>query len=253
VIDAGSLEFAHARIWARQGDAAGEALWRRIEVTRDFAAALEIARASPLARWLEGLGADTGAHAIERVMRRHWRERVAELAAWMPQPWQAAVQWCNVLIDLPALQHLAGGAAPPQWMTDDPAWQAIVTDGTPVGEAWQPLLAAARTDVKALLPRWQAEWARRLPRGFGRATLDEQLVPLLAEHVSALTAPQASDGWALRHALQRRLLLMLRRVLLEPAAAFVYLALCALEFERLRGELLRRAAFAQAARGRTAP
>ena len=253
MIDAGSLEFAHARIWARQGDTPGEALWRRIEVTRDFAAALEIARASPLARWLEGLGADAGAHAIERVMRRHWRERVAELASWMPQPWQAAVQWCSVLIDLPALQHLAGGAAPAQWMTDDPAWHAIVNDGAPVGAAWQPMLAAARADVRSVLPRWQAEWVRRLPRGFGRATLDEQLVPLLADHVAAFAAPQASDGWALRHALQRRLLLMLRRVLLEPAAAFVYLALCALEFERLRGELLRRAVFAQSARSRAAP
>jgi hypothetical protein len=253
VIDAGSLEFAHARIWARQGDAAGEALWRRIEVTRDFAAALEIARASPLARWLEGLGADTGAHAIERVMRRHWRDRVVELASWMPQPWQAAVQWCGVLIDLPALQHLAGGTAPAQWMADDPSWKAIVTDGAPVGTAWQPLLVAARTDVKTVLPRWQDEWARRLPRGFGRATLDEQLVPLLAEHVAAFAAPQASDGWALRQVLQRRLLLMLRRVLLEPASAFVYLALCALEFERLRGELLRRAVFAHSAGSRIAP
>jgi hypothetical protein len=253
VIDAGSLEFAHARIWARQADAAGEGLWHRIEVTRDFAAALEIARASPLARWLEGLGADAGAHAIERVMRRHWRERVAELAAWMPQPWQAAVQWCGVLIDLPALQHLAGGAAPPQWMADDPAWHATVSDGTALGGDWQPLLAAARTDVKSVLPRWRAEWERRLPRSVGRTTLDEQLVPLLTEHVVAFAAPQASDGWALRHALQRRLRLMLRRVLLEPAAAFIYLALCALEFERLRGELLRRVVFARGARSRTAP
>ena len=253
MIDAGSLEFTYARIWARQADAAGEALWRRIEITRDFDAALEIVRASPLARWLEGLGADVGAHAIERVMRRHWRERVAELAAWMPQSWQAAVQWCSVLIDLPALQHLAVGAAPPRWMADDPIWHAVVTDGAAVGDAWQPLLTAARTDVNSLLPRWQAEWDRRLPRGFGRDTLDEQLLPLLADHAAAFAAPQASDGWALRHVLQRRLLLLLRRVLVEPAAAFIYLALCALEFERLRGELLRRVAFSRGARESTTP
>jgi hypothetical protein len=186
-------------------------------------------------------------------MRRHWRERVAELASWMPQPWHAAVQWCSVLIELPTLQHLAAGAAPPQWMADDPIWHAVVTDGAPVDDAWQPLLAAARIDAKAVLPRWQTEWVRRLPGGEGRATLDEQLVPLLAGHVAAFAAPQASDGWALRHALQRRLHLMLRRVLLEPATAFVYLALCALEFERLRGELLRRVVFADSARSRTAP
>jgi len=35
----------------------------------------------------------------------------------------------------------------------------------------------------------------------------------------------------------------LRRAMLDPAAAFAYLALIALDLERLRGELLRRAAF----------
>ena len=45
--------------------------------------------------------------------------------------------------------------------------------------------------------------------------------------------------------LQARLILLLRRTLAEPATAFIYLALSALEFERVRGELLRRAAFPQ--------
>ncbi len=253
MIDAGSLEFAHARIWARQGDAAGEALWRRIEVTRDFAAALEIARASPLARWLEGLGTDSGAHAVERVMRHHWHRQVAELASWMPRPWQAAVQWCGLLIDLPALQHLAAGAAPPPWMVDDVHWQALLADGLAAGDARQPLWAAARSDAQALLPRWRAEWSRRLPRGHGRAMLDAQVVPLLAAHAAAFAAPQAGDAWALRRALQQRLVLLLRRALLEPAAAFIHLALCALEFERLRGELSRRLVFATGPQGHAAP
>lgn len=263
MIDAGSLEFAHVRIWARQADAAGEALWRRIEVTRDFTAVLEIVRASALARWLEGVGVDVGAHAIENAMRRHWLGHVDEVASWMPRPWQAAVQWCGVLVDLPAIQQLAGGAAPPAWMADDPSWRAIIdTRGpasggvnadVPASRAMRSLFEAARADARSLLPRWQAEWLRRLPRDAGRTTLDEQLVPLLAKQATAFAAPQAGDGWALRRGLQRHLVLLLRRTLLEPASAFIHLALCALEFERLRGELLRRVAFAQSPESRPAP
>jgi hypothetical protein len=51
------------------------------------------------------------------------------------------------------------------------------------------------------------------------------------------------DGWPLRRTLQARLTLLFRRAMLDPAAAFAYLALTALDLERLRGELLRRAAF----------
>jgi hypothetical protein len=72
MIDAGSLELAHARIWARHGERPDEALWRRIEAAREFAAVLDIARGSALARWLEGLGR-TDMHAIELALRCRWR------------------------------------------------------------------------------------------------------------------------------------------------------------------------------------
>ena len=58
-------------------------------------------------------------------------------------------------------------------------------------------------------------------------------------------APPGS-GTQLRRALQARLSLLLRRATLEPAAAFIHLALSALELERLRGELLGRKLFANA-------
>ena len=83
--------------------------------------------------------------------------------------------------------------------------------------------------------------ACRAPRH--RRASTTHLAPLLAQHASAFAAPQALDGWALRRQLQLRLVLLLRRTLVEPVTAFVYLALSALECERLRGELVRRAAF----------
>ena len=66
---------------------------------------------------------------------------------------------------------------------------------------------------------------------------------LLAEHVNAFRDPLAGDGSALRHALHARLSRLFRHATLDPAAAFIFLAISALDFERLRGEILRRVAF----------
>jgi len=239
VIAAGSIEYAHARIWARHGRRPDDALWRRIETTRELAAVLELARGSTLAGWLEGIAPGVDVHAVEAALRRHWRERVAEVASWMPAVWQPAIDWCGVLVDLPALQHLARGGAPAGWMAGD-VRQCALLDGTaPEGVELRALLAAARAEPARLLPLWRAEWQRRLPRSGGLAPL----ATLLASHAAEFAVPQAVDGWALRRSLQGRLSLLLRRTLIEPATAFIYLALSALEFERLRGELLRRAAF----------
>jgi hypothetical protein len=243
VIDAGSLEYAHARIWARHGNRPDEALWHRIEVTRDLAAVLEIARASALGRWLEGIGPAADVHAIELAARRHWRERVAEVAQWMPALWRPAIDWCTLLVDLPAMQHLARNAAPLPWMTEDAASRGWVDASAHAADAPRVLLDAARADPQHLLALWRAEWQRRLPCAPGRAVLQTRLLPLLDRHAAAFAAPQAADGWALRRALQAALVLLLRRTLVEPTAAFVHLALSALEFERVRGEVLRRAAF----------
>ncbi len=76
-----------------------------------------------------------------------------------------------------------------------------------------------------------------------RTSLLRETVGLLAEHANAFRDPSASDGWALRRALHARLSRLFRRATLDPAAAFIFLALSALDFERLRGEILRRVAF----------
>lgn len=243
MIAAGSLEYAQARIWARHGQRPDEGWWRRIETTREPAALLEQLRATPLAVWLAGVGPAADLHAIEQAMRRHWRERVAEVVAWMPPAWGPALAWCAVLVDLPALQHLARGGAALPWMADDPALRRLDEHGARHADPVRALLDAARPDPQRLLPLWREAWQQRLPRGApGRAGV-QRLLPLLAEHAAAFGAPPALDGWALRRRLQERLVLLLRRSLGEPATAFIYLALSALDFERVRGELLRRVSF----------
>lgn len=221
--DTGSLELAHARIAARWGARPDDALWRRIEATHDLDAMLALARASSLAQWLGGIEAGTGLHATEQRLRERWRERVAEVAAWMPAAWQPALGGCAELLDLPGLQSWARGRPLPDWASS--------------------ARGLAQADGPALLTRWLSRWRQLLPRNGEREVIEQQLLPLLEAHRRAFAAPHTVDGWALRRELQGRLVGLLRRHAAEPVTAFAYLALCALELERLRGEIARRAAF----------
>jgi hypothetical protein len=182
-------------------------------------------------------------------MRAHWRERVAAIAAWMPSAWRASIEWCGLWVDLPVLQHLARGGAPPRWLRDDPL-DAVLREGRVAprdrvrGEAGPAsLLAAGRVDPERLASLWRAEWCRRLPIRISESTLLAEFVRVLAQHAAAFRDPLQVEGWALRRALHARLSQLFRRATLDPAAAFIFLALSALECERLRGEILRRVVF----------
>ncbi len=252
MIESGSLEFAQARLQARHGQRASAAAWQRLETTREFGALLDVARSSPLRPWLVGITPASTSHQIELALRAHWRALVAEVAAWMPAAWQAPMAWCAVLADLPVLQHLARGGEPGAWMHDDPDYRALCA--APPNDRRAGLAAgkfgalASAWPAPELLGRtWLTEWRRRLPErpGDGRDTLD-QLVATLLQHGTAFAGAPPGPGALLRRSLQARLALLLRRATLEPAAAFIHIALCALDLERLRGELLSRLLFAQA-------
>jgi len=251
----GSVEYAHARLSARFGERPDEHAWRRIEHLRELGALIDAARTSAFRRWITGIGPSSPPHAIDRELRERFREQVAEVASWMPEDWQPAVRWCATLADLPAVSHLARGGAALPWMRDDPVLRDVTEreaagfGAAPVGGPLAPL-AAAWTEPERLVRLWRAEWRRRLPRGGGgedtRASLG-WLAGALDAHRAALRDPALTDGTTLRRALQAKLTLLFRRTVLEPAAAFVFVAQIGLDLERLRGELLRRAAFPAAA------
>lgn len=249
MIECGSLEYAHARLHARHGQRLDAAAWRRIEVMRDFAQLLELARGTALQPWLVGITADSDVHRVEAVLRRHWRALVDEGVAWMPAEWQPALAWCALLPELALLQHLARGGAPAAWMEHDERWRALCA--APPAARQAVLAAGPAADLAGAWPlpqslgaAWLDAWQRRLPRPLGDAQdMLARLVQLLIEHRRAFAEAEPSQGWLLRSALQARLTLLLRRAALEPAAVFAHLALCALDLERLRAELLRRALF----------
>jgi len=107
---------------------------------------------------------------------------------------------------------------------------------------WSPLAAAAPDDIATA---WGDEWQRRCPRhAFADGTL-AGLAALLRAQAGAFVQAGAGSGRALREQLRERLRPWLRGAMLEPAGVFAQLALTALDLERLRGELLRRAWFPQ--------
>ena len=246
---AGSLEYAHARLSARYGNRPDELAWRRIEHVRALPALLDAVRASALSVWLGGIGAHSTPHEIERVLRGHWRDLVAEVTAWMPEAWQPAVRWCALLVDLPLLQHLARGGAVPPWLRDDPIHGRLAerepagSGAVPADKALAPL-AAAWIEPDRIGSLWLAEWRRRIPASHRAddAIMDET-GRALGAHFAAFRDRTVRDGWPLRRALQARLSLLFRRAVIDPSAAFIFLALSALDLERLRGEILRRVLF----------
>lgn len=247
----GSAEFAQARIGARWGARADEAAWRRIETPRELATMLEAARAGPLAAWLHCIAPEAGVHTIESCLRRRWRDSVHEVAAWVEPAWQPSITWCAHLIDLPALQQWARGETLAAWVGEDEVLRTLDRGaeepprGLGVAREWPLLLRAARAAPAQLRALWLGAWQRLLPRASGRAAVEGLLLPLLRAHAEAFAAPQPIDGWAERRLLRGRLVALLRRHAGEPVAAFIFLALQTLEFERLRAEVLARAALPQ--------
>ncbi len=243
----GSLEFAQARLSARFGARPDELAWRRIEHLRELPALVDTARTSAFHVWMAGIGPMSPPHEIDRQMRSRWREQVAEVASWMPEEWQRAVAWCAVLADLAVCAHLARGGRPTAWMTDDDLYcdlcerEPAGSRPAPPGGTLAPL-APAWAESDRIGRTWLREWQRRLPRGALDATLLREVVRGIAAHLADFRNPATRDGETLRRALAARLTLLFRRAMLDPAAAFIYLALVAQDGERLRGELVRRAA-----------
>ena len=148
---------------------------------------------------------------------------------------------------------------------------AIARDAAP-DAALATLTALAATGIAALPvgERWRVGWLRRLPRGAPPALAEAGTgvaahfgAGVAAAHPGARSAPTgvaaatgstrpsgsptaapvSAPAAVARAALAARLTRLYRRASGEPAAAFAYLGLALVDFERLEGELARRALF----------
>jgi hypothetical protein len=256
------IEYAQARLQARYGQRGDEPLWVQIRSARGFGAVLETLRASPLRRWVTAIPVDADADEIELRLRAELRSAIAEVASWMPDEWHSALLWTTHLVDLPAIARLASGERPLPWMrrdavlqqyaeTDADVRRAALRNGPLAAvvqaiEAQSAEGAARRSATAEAVARavWLDEWRRRWPDPASEdaAALDE-LVRLFERHLPRFTELGAEEAWALRLDLATQLATRFRRHALTPVAAFAYLALVALDLERLRGQLVVRATF----------
>jgi len=226
-----ALEYAQARVQSRHGERAPAQAWASLHASMTLAALLEQARASALESWTAGLDAGCAPADVEALLRERLRGRITEVARWMPGPWRAAVLWTRVLLDLPALQHLAFGHAPAPWMARDAALAARIAEA--------PDEDRARRMRRAWLESWRRQWPRC---GADERHAMEELVRAFEAHVAAFERAAPDDAWNLRRALEARIEILFRRHALLAAAAFDHLALLALDVERLRAELMARIA-----------
>jgi hypothetical protein len=237
---------AQARLAARFAALPDAAEWQRLAASRTFAAYVEDARGGPMEPWLKGISAVSEAHQVERALRAAFMDQVEETALWLPAAWRGAVLWTGWLPYLPLFAARAGGAPWPAWVAGDYRLGSLLdADGDLTPEARGSLAALVSVADPAAIPAaWSDAWHRRWPAVHGAAR--RHLVDLggrVARHLAAFPGLPPGRTWEARAGLRERLRLGFHQRSLEPAAAFLYLALVLLDLERLRAGLLGRRLF----------
>lgn len=211
--------YAQARVQARRGARAGEAEWRALEACRGLAEYLHVARRTPLAPLVQNFVATSSPHVIERSLRLHWRREVDAAAQWVPKSWRRPIQEIAWLPYLASIGHLEKGGRVYPWMLDDPLLSAFVP--TENGSTEEPLTSWWR--------RWQEHWP------------DTSSLPELERLVRS--AMEATADRSSLEELETGAFRLMRKHIQQPIVVFCHLLLTALDFQRLRGGLVRRALF----------
>jgi hypothetical protein len=251
MIDSDAIEYTQVRLQARYGARPGAVAWRQIETIRELPALFEAARATAFRPLVAGLTPDQTVHELEAGLRAHWRELAREVTGWLPGAWQHAAAWFAVIPDLPVIEHLLRNGTAYAWMHGDAVFGELADVDPPARRGVLAASALAGLDVDysadpeptALAEAWIAVMRERMPD----ADEDEArhlnaLGRVLSEHRRVLVTAEPGEAVGLRQTLAARLEGLFRRAALTPAAGFCYLALAALDFLRLRGEITRRAA-----------
>jgi hypothetical protein len=239
-----SWSYVQARLQARRAERLTEGDWQVLEAVRSPDHFIDRARATASRRFSERLNTGMSSHGIEHELRNAWRDHVTEVASWCPPDWRPAILWCAPLADLPSFAALLRGEAP-RWAQQDAALAAFL-------ELAQD--ATTRSPLDVLLPgskreptlagRWYAHWRSLWPQGARERRALTVLADTVKAHVARLDLADPEDtSLAYRRALAQAMSRMFRRHSASPIAVFCHLALVALDLERLRGGLVRRALF----------
>ncbi len=236
-----AFSFARVRLQAHYAKLLPPPGWVHLLQIQDFVHFVQMVRDTPLRPWALNFSPQTDAHQIEAHLRHQFRARVAEVAGWVPKNWSSAIRWVARLPDLSALEFLAHGHPPYDWMSLDPVLGKTTVATPDEGVvAVAGLLQAGQAEIN-LHEHWITHWRQLwppMPKSELRLLQELQdglrlvLRPSSTQLAAAVEADQA--------VLQMKLHQMFRWHSAEPVAAFAFLALYWLEMVRLRGALLRR-------------
>lgn len=238
--------YTQARVQARFADLPAEDDWQRLAGARTLGAFVEEAREGALRGWVKGFSALSDAHDLDRGLRAIWFDYVQQVAQWVPSPWRSAFSWLRWLPVLPLLAHAARGNGLPPWVDRDGTLSSLRGPGGALEP--QALIEAAAGALLVppdeLAAAWLAEWRRLWPPCDEAFLVKvEGVVSLVLRHTRAFAQVGGEAAWPLRRELRERLRLDFHRLALQPAAGFAFLALVALDLERLRAALMQRALF----------
>jgi hypothetical protein len=272
MIEGLTFEYAHARIGAGLSHRPGDRLWLQLRAARSVAALLDLVRASPTAPWVSGIPVSGDGDVIEDALRQQLRARIGEVASWAPEPWRSAVLYTRELIALPALMHLRTAEPPPRWIALDPdlaryaladrmqrrvaiaagplAALANALDQADDASTWhvQAITARGRDPLHLALRTWLNAWQENWPAiSLDAAAGLRRVVRAVELHVGRFGSLQPEDTAPARQTLAATLVTLIHRFAAQPAELFAYLAVFALDLERLRAEFMRCARSVQAA------
>jgi hypothetical protein len=264
-----SFEYAYARVCACLAQRPDERLWLQLRSARSIAALLELVRGSAAAAAVSGIPVAADGDVVELAFRQQLRSRTDEVASWSPDDWRDALLYTRHLLDLPSMTHLLSDESPPSWWAADPvlAPYALQTlDERRAAVAAGPLAAIVQAPQQEPPPKslrqviasavrrarspplhralavWNERWRSLWPPASADVTDALALVARTVEdHVRRFGTLAVDEAQPARQALAARLATLLRRFPAQPAALFAYLAVFALDLERLRGEFVRRA------------
>ena len=237
--------FAQARVQARLGERLSATGWRALESTLGLPQYLASVRNTSLARYVQHFSTNLTPHTIERSLRDDWRAEVEAVRHWVPESWSPAVAWTTWLPYLDALAWLAGGGTVLPWMQADAVLSGVAARELAVGHATFGILPDDDTPA-GWRARWFDHWTSLYPK-----TRDEEkaglrlLVAAVQRYFGTLERPGSSrtERREASERLEADAAGLVHRRAEAPVVVFCHLALVALDLQRLRDGLLRRALF----------
>lgn len=236
--------YAQARVQARHGRRPSEQVWRRLRASQDLPHFLAAARAGELGNWLAGLDEKSSSREIERSMRVALLSYVELVASWVPSRWRRSFRWMRWWPYLQSLERIARNDPVPHALREDSVLSPLMLD-----DADQRVEAFGAAGLQALLEglesgegfrdAWIGAWLACSPaRGRSLREL-AALLGTMDEEQSSLDDEE--DAWLWIAEWEQKLVKIFRRHPLQPIAIFSHLFAIALDLQKLRGALLRRA------------